>query len=317
MGFDWSIDSYPVLGLDISKEKIIAVQLRLRKGVPYLEDFHLCDIPSFEPIVDDIQRIQSIRSELIKLYQRESTIPKHIAIAISSQLAISKVMEVPNHLSGLELELHIETLIEALTPLPLSDIHYDYEPLEHNESHTTTRPYLISTVSQQATHQQLSVVAETPFIPVVLDIAPFAIVNGIAQLIPSVNQFLCIKLDATEVQFIFKSTQGMVHSQVEPVDFIKSDSVELWTNFVMHYYHTLPFYGNYRSAPIYACLEPTLPFQILKKLKESLSADVYDLCAHSTLTFSSLAIDKQAQKNLPNLLLAIGLATRGFHSCHR
>ncbi|MGB3725067.1 MAG: type IV pilus assembly protein PilM [Glaciecola sp.] len=158
------------IGLDIGTKYIKAISLDITDTGTKVTGF------ACEPILGnafaerEIKDFDAISKALKKVKLALKVKSKICALAVSGSSVISKLIYMEPNQTDFELEGQIELEADSLIPYPLSEVYLDFEELRPSEIHNGKVEVLLSVAHKDMVDSRITVVRETPFEPVIIDI---------------------------------------------------------------------------------------------------------------------------------------------------
>ena len=123
----------PLLGLDITTSSVKLIELSLAGGQYRVEAYAAEPMP-----VNSINEKQIVDSEAVgeairRAVKRSGAKSKEVAVAISGDAAITKVIQMPRNLRAADLEAQVELQADQYIPFPMDEVSYDFEVMGPSE----------------------------------------------------------------------------------------------------------------------------------------------------------------------------------------
>jgi type IV pilus assembly protein PilM len=168
----------PVIGLDITTSSIKLIELS-KSGDQYrVESFAAEAAPpsaiNEKAIVDSAAVGEAIRRAVKKAGART----KEVAVAISGDAAITKLIQLPNSLRKNELEAQVETVASQHIPFPMEEARYDFEVVGPSEKDPESMDVLLVATRLENVEQRVAAIEAAGLVPKVVDLEVFAIENA-------------------------------------------------------------------------------------------------------------------------------------------
>jgi len=120
----------PLLGLDITTSSVKLIELAMAGGEYRVEAYAAEPTPqnaiNEKAIVDSEAVAEAIRRAI----KRSGAKSREVAIAISGDAAITKVIQMPRALRERDLESQVEMQADQYIPFPMDEVSYDFEVLD-------------------------------------------------------------------------------------------------------------------------------------------------------------------------------------------
>lgn len=197
----------PMIGVDFGSQTIKAVVVSGRPGkfqidacaevaTPKgsIQDYHL----------HDIDKVTQAIKQLLKLL---SSKPKFAATAVSGSNVITKITQVDNQLSDLELEGHIQLEAEQLIPFPMDEISLDFEVLGPNLNDPTRNDVLVSAARTDSINGRVSALQDSGVQVKVVDVGLHSLGRAVMNMLPELQEDtehkVCALVDIGAVSLTF------------------------------------------------------------------------------------------------------------------
>ena len=110
--------------------------------------------------------------------KRSGTKTREVAIAISGDAAITKVIQLPKGLVGSQLEQQIEVQADQYIPFPMEEVSYDFECMGPSSTDPDVQDVLLVATRTENVDQRRAAVEAAGLIPKVVDVEAFALENA-------------------------------------------------------------------------------------------------------------------------------------------
>ena len=123
----------PVIGLDITTSSIKLIELS-RSGDSYRVESYAAE-PSPPNAINEkaIVDAQAVGEAVRRAVKRAGARSGEVAIAISGDAAITKVIQMPRSLRDSELESQVEMQADQYIPFPMEEVSFDFEVIGASE----------------------------------------------------------------------------------------------------------------------------------------------------------------------------------------
>jgi len=197
----------PMIGVDFGSQTIKAVVVSGRPGKFHIEacaevatpkgsiqDYHL----------HDIEKVTQAIKQLLKLLNSK---PKFAATAVTGSNVITKITQVDNKLSELELEGHIQLEAEQLIPFPIDEISLDFEVLGPNLNDPTRNDVLVSAARTDSINGRVSALQDSGVQVKVVDVGLHSLGRAVTNMLPELQDDtehkVCALVDIGAVSLTF------------------------------------------------------------------------------------------------------------------
>jgi len=110
--------------------------------------------------------------------KRSGSKTKEVAIAISGEAAITKVIQMPANLAGGELEGQVEVQADQYIPFPMEEVSFDFEVIGPSERDPDMLDVLLVATRTENVEQRQVAVEAAGLSPRVVDVEAFAVENA-------------------------------------------------------------------------------------------------------------------------------------------
>jgi len=171
----FSSRSQPVIGLDIATSSIKLIELsgtlQNCRAECYAAEATPPNSINEKTIVDPAAVGEAIR----RAVKRANISTREVAIAISGDAAITKVIQLPKVLTGNQLEQQVEVQADQYIPFPMEEVSYDFEELGPSKNDPDMQDVLLVATRTENVDQRRAAVEAAGLIPRVVDVEPFAL----------------------------------------------------------------------------------------------------------------------------------------------
>ena len=121
---------------------------------------------------------EAIGEAIRRAAKRSGAKGKEVAIAISGDAAITKVIQMPRNLRGADLEGQVETQADQYIPFPMDEVSYDFEVLGPSEKDPETIDVLLVATRTENVEQRKAAVNAAGLVAKIVDVEAFALENA-------------------------------------------------------------------------------------------------------------------------------------------
>lgn len=165
-------------GIDIGTHSVKAVLLSARQNRFCLEAFTVRSLPSGVIQDRQIRDRAALTRALADIRKHHSGGIKNTAIAVSGSSVITKIIKVDRCLTDTELESLIAVDADALIPYPLSEVNIDFERLDPDDADLSTVPVLLTAARAEIVQSRLGAMTQSGFSTRVVDVESYALSRG-------------------------------------------------------------------------------------------------------------------------------------------
>lgn len=168
------------MGLDITNSVIKLIELAESGGRYRVECFSAEPTPPNSITEKSIVDVDAVGEAIRRVVKRSATRASEVAIAISGDAAITKVIQMPSGLSENELESRVEIQADQYIPFPMEEVSFDFQVMGENEKDSELLDILLVATRTENVDQRRAAVEAAGLIPRVVDIEAFALENACA-----------------------------------------------------------------------------------------------------------------------------------------
>jgi type IV pilus assembly protein PilM len=168
----------PLLGLDITTSSIKLVELAMSGGQYRLESYAAEATPQNSMNEKAIVDADAVGQAIARAVRRAGARTKDVAIAISGDAAITKVIQMPRSLKESELEAQVEMQADQYIPFPMNEVSYDFEVLGNSEKDTDAIDVLLVATRSDNVEQRRAAVQAAGLTARLVDVEAFALENA-------------------------------------------------------------------------------------------------------------------------------------------
>ncbi len=172
----------PLIGLDITTSSVKLIELSKSGSKHRVESYAAEPTPLNSVNEKAIVDVEAVGEAVRRAVKRSGARSKDVAIAISGDAAITKVIQMPATLTGSELEGQVELQADQYIPFPMEEVSYDFEVIGKSEKDPEMMDVLlVATRSENVTQRQAAVEA-AGLTTRIIDVEAFALENACALL---------------------------------------------------------------------------------------------------------------------------------------
>ncbi len=121
---------------------------------------------------------EAVGEAIRRAAKRAGARSKDVAIAISGDAAITKVIQMPKNLRGADLEAQVEMQADQYIPFPMDEVSYDFEVLGPSEKDNDTIDVLLVATRTENVEQRQAAVRAAGLTAKIVDVEAFALENA-------------------------------------------------------------------------------------------------------------------------------------------
>jgi type IV pilus assembly protein PilM len=168
----------PLIGLDITTSSIKLIELSISGKQYRVESYAAEPMPANAMNEKTIVDAEAVGEAIRRAVKRAGAKSKEVAIAISGDAAITKVIQMPRSLRPADLEAQVETQADQYIPFPMDEVSYDFEVLGANEKDPESQDVLLVATRTENVEQRQSAVRAAGLTSKIVDVEAFALENA-------------------------------------------------------------------------------------------------------------------------------------------
>ncbi len=168
----------PLLGLDITTSSIKLIELSMAGGQYRVESYAAEATPQNAVNEKSIVDVDAVGEAIARAAKRAGAHSREVAIAISGDAAITKVIQMPRSLRDAELEAQVELQADQYIPFPMDEVAYDFEVLGPSEKDPEAIDVLLVATRSENVEQRRAAVAAAGLTTRIVDVEAFALENS-------------------------------------------------------------------------------------------------------------------------------------------
>jgi type IV pilus assembly protein PilM len=166
------------LGLDITTSSVKLIELGQSGGQFRVESYAAEPTPPNSINEKQIVDATAVGEAVRRAVKRSGARSRDAAIAISGDAAITKIIQMPKHFSGNELEGQVELQADQYIPFPMEEVSYDFEIIGTSEKDPDMMDVLLVATRTENVEQRQAAVAAAGLTARVVDVEAFALENA-------------------------------------------------------------------------------------------------------------------------------------------
>ena len=167
-----------LLGLDITTSSVKLIEL-VQNGRGYrVESYAAEPTPPNSINEKAIVDAEAVGEAVRRAVKRSGTKTREVAVAISGDAAITKIIQLPKNLSELELEGQVALQADQFIPFPMEEVSYDFEVIGESERDPDMLDVLLVATRTENVEQRQAAVEAAGLVARVVDVEAFALENA-------------------------------------------------------------------------------------------------------------------------------------------
>lgn len=167
-----------LIGLDITTSSVKLIELQ-RSGRDFLVESYAAE-PTPPASINEkaIVDAEAVGEAVRRAAKRSGTRSKDVAIAISGDAAITKVIQMPQSLSEADMENQVELQADQYIPFPMEEVSFDFEIVGPSERDPDMLDVLLVATRTENVEQRQAAVEAAGLMARVVDVEAFAVENA-------------------------------------------------------------------------------------------------------------------------------------------
>ena len=168
----------PLIGLDITTSSIKLIELSMAGGHYRVESYAAEATPVNSINEKSIVDAEAVGEAVRRAVKRSGTKNTEVALAISGDAAITKVIQMPRTLRTGDLEAQVQMQADQYIPFPMDEVSYDFEVLGPSEKEPETNDVLLVATRTENVEQRQAAVKAAGLTTRIVDVEAFALENA-------------------------------------------------------------------------------------------------------------------------------------------
>src|SRR6478672_2773007 len=168
----------PLLGLDITTSSVKLIELTMSGGQYRVESYAAEPTPHNAINEKAIVDAEAVGEAIRRAVKRAGAKSSEVAVAISGDAAITKVIQMPRALRAGDLEAQVEMQADQYIPFPMDEVSYDFEVLGPNDKDPDTNDVLLVATRTENVEQRQAAVQAAGLTARIVDVEAFALENA-------------------------------------------------------------------------------------------------------------------------------------------
>src|SRR5487761_631441 len=168
----------PYLGLDITTSSFKLIELTMSGGQDRVEAYAAEPTPQNAINEKAIVDAEAVGEAVRRAVKRSGARSTEVAVAISGDAAITKVIQMPRALRTNDLESQVEMQADQYIPFPMDEVSYDFEVLGPSEKDPESNDVLLVATRTENVEQRQAAVKAAGLSAKIVDVEAFALENA-------------------------------------------------------------------------------------------------------------------------------------------
>jgi type IV pilus assembly protein PilM len=167
-----------LIGLDITTSSVKLIELQQSGGGYLVESYAAEPTPPSSINEKAIVDAEAVGEAVRRAVKRSGTKSQEVAIAISGDAAITKVIQMPKNLNDTDMEGQVELQADQYIPFPMEEVSLDFEVIGESERDPDMLDVLLVATRTENVEQRQAAVEAAGLRARVVDVEAFAVENA-------------------------------------------------------------------------------------------------------------------------------------------
>jgi type IV pilus assembly protein PilM len=168
----------PVIGLDIGSTSVRALQLSEQGSGYRIEHFAIEPVTAGAVAEKSVQDIEAVSAAVARAVQTSGTRTKSCAIAVSGSAVFTKTISLPSNLADADVESQVQIEANQYVPYPLDEVSLDFEILGPSRRNADLIDILLAASKSENVESRQDALETVGLTARVVDVEAFAIANA-------------------------------------------------------------------------------------------------------------------------------------------
>lgn len=170
--------SPPVMGLDIGSSSIRLLQLSRHGSSYRVDHFAIEPLPSGVIVEKSVQDVEAISDAIQSAVRNSGSSSKYCAVAVSGSAVFTKTISLPANLADADIESQVQIEANQYIPYPLDEISLDFEVLGPSPRNADMVDILLAASKNENVESRQDALESLGLRAKVVDVESFAIANA-------------------------------------------------------------------------------------------------------------------------------------------
>lgn len=168
----------PVIGLDIGSSSIRLLQLSRHGNSYRIDHFAIEPLPPGVIVEKSVQDIEAISDAIQSAVRNSGSSSRHCAVAVSGSAVFTKTISLPANLAESDIESQVQIEANQYIPYPLDEISLDFEVLGPSPRNADMVDILLAASKNENVESRQDALESLGLKAAVVDVESFAIANS-------------------------------------------------------------------------------------------------------------------------------------------
>lgn len=168
----------PVIGLDIGSASVRLLELSRSGTGYCIERFAMEPVGQGVVVEKSVQDIEAVSSAIRRAVRNSGAAAKSCAIAVSGSMVYTKIISLPSNLADADIESQVQVEANQYVPYPLDEVSLDFEVLGPSPRHPDMVDILLAASKSENVESRQDAIEAVGLKAVVVDVEAFAIANA-------------------------------------------------------------------------------------------------------------------------------------------
>ncbi len=168
----------PVIGLDIGSSAVRALQLSEHGSGYRVDHFAIEPVGAGSVVEKSVEDIEAVSSAIERAVKHSGSKAKHCAIAVSGSAVFTKTISLPSNLAEADVESQVQIEANQYVPYPLDEVSLDFEILGPSTRNPDLIDILLAASKSENIENRQDALDSAGLRASVVDVEAFAIANA-------------------------------------------------------------------------------------------------------------------------------------------
>jgi type IV pilus assembly protein PilM len=175
--------SKPVVGLDISSTSVKLVELSMQSEGYQVESFAISSLPAGAVVEKNINDVDLVADVIRQLLSKSRCKIKDAAVAVAGSSVITKIIDMPSGLTEDALEEQITIEADQYIPFPLDEVAIDFEIQGQANEDSNVMQVLLAACRKENIELRIAALEQAGLTPKVIDVEAYAIERALPLIV--------------------------------------------------------------------------------------------------------------------------------------
>ena len=175
--------SKPIVGIDISSTSVKLVELSMHSDGYQVESFAISSLPAGAVVEKNINDVDIVADVIRQLLNKSRCKVKDAAVAVAGSSVITKIIDMPAELTEDALEEQITIEADQYIPFPLDEVAIDFEIQGKANEDSNLMQVLLAACRKENIELRIATLEQAGLTPKVIDVEAYAIERALPLIV--------------------------------------------------------------------------------------------------------------------------------------